>query len=53
MFVPTIFGFLLVRLQADFDLDGRNWHDLHTFALRLVFFFGFRLKWHLLCAHGV
>ena len=39
MSVPTVFGLLLIRLQADFDLDGCNWHDLHTFASMFVFCF--------------
>ena len=39
MSVPTVFGFLLIRLQADFDLDSRNRHDLPIFALRYAFFF--------------
>lgn len=37
--VLTFLGFLLVRLQADFDLDGRNRHDLPIFALRYTFSF--------------
>ena len=51
--LPTVFSFLLVRLQANFDLDGRNRHDLHIFALRYAFDFSFRQKWHLPCEHGV
>ncbi len=39
MSVHTVFGLLLVGLQADFNLDGRNRHDLHKFVFTYVLLF--------------
>ena len=56
MSVQTVFGLLLVGLQADFDLDCCNRHDLHTFTITNVLLVGFRKekkKKGLPYAHGV